>query len=80
MKLLNQENIKKNQVQTVQQFKVLAYLKKEFNLDKVSLYLIDRYTIKLVDAFNKVVYFKYNSQTKEVDFYEKNQKNKESER
>jgi hypothetical protein len=80
MKLLNHENIRKNQVQTVQQFKVLTHLKKEFNLDEVNLYLIDRYTIKLIDRFNKVGYFKYNSQTKTVDFYENNQKNKESER
>lgn len=30
MKLLNKENIYKNQVNTIEQFKVLAYLKREF--------------------------------------------------
>lgn len=80
MKLLNKENIMKNQVNTIEQFKVLAYLKQQFNLDDVSLYLLDRFTIKLIDKNNDVGYFKYNSKTKSVDFYEKNIKKKEIER
>lgn len=71
MQLLNKENIIKNQVNTIEQFKVLAYLKKQFNTDEVNLYLLDRFTIKLVDKNNDVGYFKYNSKTKSVDFYEK---------
>lgn len=80
MKLLNKENIMKNQVDTIEQFKVLAYLKQHFNVDEVSLYLLDRFTIKLIDKNNDIGYFKYNSKTKLVDFYEKNIKNKEMER
>ena len=80
MKLLNRENIIKNQVDTIEQFKVLNYLKNHFNTDEVSLYLLDRFTIKLIDKNNDIGYFKYNSKTKEVDFYEKNIKNKEMER
>ncbi len=80
MQLLNKENILKNQVNNIEQFKVLAYLKKEFNTDSVGLYLLDRFTIKLVDRNNDVGYFKYNFKTKSVDFYEKNIKNKEMER
>ena len=79
MKLLNQENILKSQVDTIKQFKVLTYLKQQFNLDGVSLYLLDRFTIKLIDKNNDVGYFKYNSKTKSVDFYE-NIKKKEMER
>lgn len=79
MKLLNKENIMKNQVNTIEQFKVLAYLKQQFNLAEVSLYLLDRFTIKLIDKNNDVGYFKYNSKTKSVDFYE-NIKKKEMER
>lgn len=79
MRLLNKENVIKNQVDTIEQFKVLAYLKKQFNTDEVSLYQLDRYTIKLVDKNNDIGYFKYNSKTKLVDFYEKNIKNKERE-
>lgn len=80
MRLLNQENIIENQVDTVEQFKVLTYLKQYFNTDEVSLYLVNRFTIKLIDCNNAIGYFKYNHQTKAVDFYEKNIKNKESER
>ncbi len=80
MRLLNKENIIKNQVDTIEQFKVLAYLKKQFNIDEVSLYLLDRFTIKLVDKNNDIGYFKHNSKTRSVDFYEENIKNKERER
>lgn len=80
MRLLNKENIIKNQVDTIEQFKVLAYLKKHFNTNEVTLYLLDRFTIKLIDKNNDIGYFKYNSKTKAVDFYEKNRKNKEMER
>ena len=80
MRLLNKENVIKNQVDTIEQFKVLAYLKQQFNTDAVSLYLLDRFTIKFIDKNNDVGYFKYNSKTKSVDFYEKNIKNKERER
>lgn len=80
MRLLNKENISKNQVNTIEQFKVLAYLKEQFNTDEVSLYLLDRLTIKLVDKNNGIGYFRYNNKTKSIDFYEKNIKNKEMER
>ena len=42
MKHLNKENINKNQVETVEQFKVLLYLKNTFNLDEIELYLYDK--------------------------------------
>ncbi len=71
MKSLNKENISKNQVDTVEQFKVLEYLKKEFNLNEVELYLYNRDTIKLIDKAKKQAYFKYNKQAKKVQFYEK---------
>lgn len=80
LRLLNKENILKNQVDTIEQFKVLAYLKNTFNTDEINLYLLDRFTIKLIDKNDDVGYFKYNSKTKSVDFYEKDIKNKERER
>lgn len=80
MRLLNKENIIKNQVDTIEQFKVLAYIKDYFNTNEVNLYLLDRFTIKLIDKNNDVGYFKCNSKTKAVDFYEKNIKDKEMER
>ncbi len=80
MKQLTKENILKNQVDTIEQFKVLDYLKKQLSIDAFSIYLIDRYTIKVVDKNNEQGYFKYNSKTKSVDFCERNIKNKEMER
>lgn len=80
MRLLNKENIIKNQVDTIEQFKVLDYLKKQLSIDEFAVYLIDRFTIKVVDKNKEQGYFKYNSTTKKVDFYEKNIKNKEMER
>lgn len=43
MKHLNKENIIKNQVDTIEQFKVLAYLKEKLSIDKFAIYLIDRF-------------------------------------
>ncbi|WP_305133143.1 hypothetical protein [Thomasclavelia cocleata] len=80
MKLLTQESIIKNQVDTIEQFKVLDYLKKQLSIDDFTVYLIDRFTIKVIDKNKEQGYFKYNYKTKSVDFYEKNTKNKEVER
>lgn len=77
MKSLDKENISKNQVETVEQFKVLEYLKKEFNLNEVELYLYNRDTIKLIDKDKEQAYFKYDNQTKKVKFYEKTPKRNE---
>jgi len=80
MKQLTKENILKNQVDTIEQFKVLDYLKKQLSIDKFDVYLIDKFTIKVIDKNKEQGYFKYNTKTKSVDFYEKNIKNKEMER
>ncbi len=80
MKQLTKENILKNQVDTIEQFKVLDYLKKQLSISEFAIYLIDRFTIKVIDKNKSQGYFKYNSKTKLVDFYERNIKNKEMER
>lgn len=80
MNQLTKENILKNQVDTIEQFKVLDYLKKQLSISDFVIILIDRFTIKVVDKNNEQGYFKYNNKTKSVDFYEKNIKNKEMER
>ncbi len=80
MKRLTKENILKNQVDTIEQFKVLDYLKKQLSIDDFTVYLIDRFTIKVIDKNKEQGYFKYYTKTKSVDFYEKNIKNKEVER
>lgn len=80
MRQLTKENILKNQVDTIEQFKVLDYLKRQLSIDAFSIYLIDRFTIKVIDKNKEQGYFKYNSKTKSVDFYERNIKNQEMER
>ena len=80
MRQLTKENILKNQVDTIEQFKVLTYLKRQLSIDAFAVYLIDRFTIKVIDKNKEQGYFKYNNKTKTVDFYERNIKNKEMER
>lgn len=80
MERLTKENILKNQVDTIEQFKVLDYLKKQLSISEFAVFLIDRFTIKVMDKNNEQGYFKYNNRTKAVDFYEKNIKNKEMEK
>ena len=80
MKRLTKDNILKNQVDTIEQFKVLDYLKKQLSIDDFTVYLIDRFTIKVIDKNKEQGYFKYYTKTKSVDFYEKNIKNKEVKR
>lgn len=55
MKLLTKENILKNQVDTIEQFKVLDYLKKQLFIDEFKVYLIDRFTIKVIDKSKEQV-------------------------
>ena len=80
MKLLNKNNIIKNQVNTIEQYKVLNHLKDTFNIDAISIYLVDKYTIKVIDTNNDIGYFKYNSKTKNIDFIDNYNKSKEMER
>ena len=42
MKFLNKNNIIKNHVNTIEQYKVLNYLKDTFNTDAIAIYLVDR--------------------------------------
>lgn len=79
MKLLNKNNIIKNQVNTIEQYKVLNYLKDTFNTDVIAIYLVDRYTIKVIDTNNDIDYFKYNNKTKNIDFIDNYNKSKEME-
>ena len=58
----------------------LNYLKDTFNSDYIAVYLVDRYTIKVIDTNNDIGYFKYNIKTKNIDFIDNYNKSKEMER
>ncbi len=71
MRKLTNEDIIKNSVDTINQYKVLQYLKNNLNIDSFDVYLFDRNTIKIIDKNNEIGYFKFNEDTKEVSFFEK---------
>ena len=48
MKLTN-EDINKNHVDTIHQYYVLDYLKKQLNINEFEIYLYDKDTIKVID-------------------------------
>ena len=68
MKLLTKENIDKNQVDTIPQYEILQYLKQMPLAYSSQVFLLDRYTIKIIDKNNETGYFQYNSETKKIDF------------
>lgn len=67
---LSNEDIDKNSVSTINQFRVLAYLKKNLNIYSFEVYLYDRDTIKVIDSTGAAAYFRYNDDKKEVLFLE----------
>ncbi len=79
MRELTNENISKNQVDTIEQYKVLQYLKKELSIYEFKVYLYDKTTIKVVDSNYESGYFEYNKSTNSIDFSETKKKNIEKE-
>lgn len=69
MKLTN-EDINKNNVDTIVQYYVLDYLKKQLNINEFEIYLYDKDIIKVIDKNLETGYFKYNSRTQNIDFFE----------
>lgn len=70
MKQLTNDEIIKNRVETINQYKVLDYLKKNLNIFSFELFLYDKDTIKVIDSENEKAYFRYNEDLKEVLFLE----------
>ena len=68
MRLLNKEDILKNRVDTISQYHILDYLKKNLNEDEFKIYLVNRDNIKVIDKEDKHLYFNYDSSTKEVNY------------
>ena len=68
MRLLNKEDILKNRVDTISQYRILDYLKKNLNINEFQIYLVDRDNIKVVDKEDNYLYFNYDSSTKKVTY------------
>lgn len=70
MKQLTNDEILKNRVDTINQYKVLDYLKKNLNIFSFRIFLYDKDTIKVIDKEFKQAYFRYDNDKKEVLFLE----------
>lgn len=79
MRKLTSDDIYKNKVDTIAQFKVLEYLKKNLSIYDFKVYLYDKNTIKVIDRNFESGFFEYDSKTKNVVFTETKNKNKDYE-
>ena len=70
MKQLTNDEIIKNRVETINQYRVLDYLKKNLNILSFEIFLYDRNTIKVIDCENIEAYFRYDYDKKSVLFLE----------
>lgn len=68
MKKLTIEEIQKNNVNTINQFKILQFLKKKLDLKCFDVYLYNEDTIKVIDKRNDVGYFSYNKEVNDITF------------
>ena len=70
MKILNDEDILKSNVDTISQFYILDYLKKNLNISEFNVYLVDSNKIKVTDKNDEVLYFSYDKENKNVVYEE----------
>lgn len=67
---LTNADILKNRVETINQYKVLHYLKNNLNICEFQLFLYDEDTIKVVDKENEFAYFRLQRDTDDILFLE----------
>lgn len=77
MKKLKNDDILKNKVETIPQYYILDYLKRNINVDEFKIYLVNYNTLKIIDKENNYLYFKYNDKEKIVSYSEKIEKDYE---
>ena len=70
MKILSDEDILKSNVDTISQFYILDYLKKNLNVSEFKIYLVDSNKIKVTDKNDEVLYFSYDKENKNVVYEE----------
>lgn len=70
MKILNDEDILKSNVDTISQFYILDYLKKNLNVIEFKIYLVESNKIKVTDKNDEVLYFSYDKENKNVVYEE----------
>ena len=67
---LTNTDILRNRVATINQYKVLQYLKNNLNIYEFQLFLYDEDTIKVVDKENEIAYFRLQKDTDNILFLE----------
>ena len=67
---LTNVDILKNRVDTINQYKILQYLKNNLNIYEFQLFLYDEDTIKVVDKENEFAYFRLQKDTDNILFLE----------
>ena len=65
---LTNADILRNRVETINQYKVLQYLKNNLNIYQFQLFLYDEDTIKVVDKENEFAYFRLQKDTDDILF------------
>ena len=71
LKPLTEEEINKNRVETINQYRILQYLKNNLNIFAFKVYLYSRDIIMVIDKLSVSAYFKYDEEKKMVLFLEK---------
>lgn len=71
LKPLTEEEINKNRVETINQYRILQYLKNNLNIYAFKVYLYSRDIIMVIDKLSVSAYFKYDEEKKMVLFLEK---------
>lgn len=77
MKELKNDDILKNKVETIPQYYILDYLKRNINVYEFKIYLVNYNTLKVIDKENDYLYFKYNDKEKIVSYSERLEKDYE---
>ena len=67
---LTNPDILRNHVETINQYKILQYLKNNLNIYEFQLFLYDEDTIKVVDKENEFAYFRLQKDTDNILFLE----------
>lgn len=68
MEELTKIDIQKNRVNTIPQYYILDYLKKNLDINEFKVYLVNRNNIKVVDKTNDSLYFSCDDNTREVTY------------